>query len=196
MGDITADALRARYKTDFVMTNGGGIRDTLPAAGYIPNIKPPIIRPPTVASAYDVLLGDVMTVYPFNSAAATSTVSGQQLWKALENGVSKWPGDGRFPQVSGFRFTFNPDLRVGSRILSVTRPDGTPIAADATSYTITVVDYMAFGGDGYSDFFNPTSAKIQGPFADVLIDLLKADMAAGRVTPVPALDGRIIRVGG
>lgn len=196
MGDITADALRAHYKTDFVMTNGGGIRDTLPAAGYIPNLSPPIARPPAPAAAYDVLLGDVMTVYPFNSAAATSTVSGAQLWKALENGVSKWPGDGRFPQISGFRFSFNPELPAGSRILSVTRLDGTPIAADATSYTITVVDYMAYGGDGYADFFNPTSAKIQGPFADVLIEVLKADMAAGRVTQVPALDGRITRVGG
>ncbi len=199
MGNLTADLLRARYKTDFVMTNGGGIRDTLPAAGYIPNLKPPIVRPPTPAPSYDVLLGDVMTVYPFNSAAATSTVTGEQLWKALENGVSKWPGDGRFPQISGFRFSFNPQnegTREKPRIISVTRLDGTPIAPDATSYTITVIDYMAFGGDGYSDFFNPTSAKIQGPFADVLIDQLKADMAAGRVTAVPALDGRIVRVGG
>jgi 5'-nucleotidase len=49
MGDITADALRTRYGTDFVMTNGGGIRDTLPAAGYIPNLNPPITRPPAPA---------------------------------------------------------------------------------------------------------------------------------------------------
>ena len=191
MGDITADALRARYKTDFVLTTGGGIRDTLPAAGYIPNVK--IVRPPGPAP-YDVLLGDVMTVYPFNNAAATSTVTGQQLWKALENGVSKWPGDGRFPQVSGFRFKFNPDLPVGSRILSVTRPDGTPIPADATSYSITTLDYVVYGGDGYGELFNPTTAKIQGPFVDVFIDLLKADMAAGRVTQVPAPDGRIVNV--
>ena len=193
MGDITADALRARYKTDFVLTTGGGIRDTLPAAGYIPNVK--IVRPPG-PTPYDVLLGDVMTVYPFPNNAATSTVTGQQLWKALENGVSKWPGDGRFPQISGFRFTFNPDLPVGARILSVTRPDGTPIAADTTSYTITTLDYVVYGGDGYGELFNPTTAKIQGPFVDVFIDLLKGDMAAGRVTQVPAPDGRITRVGG
>ncbi|MFM9022990.1 MAG: 5'-nucleotidase C-terminal domain-containing protein, partial [Solirubrobacterales bacterium] len=127
---------------------------------------------------------------------ATSTVTGQQLWKALENGVSKWPGDGRFPQISGFRFTFNPDLPVGARVLSVARPDGTPIAADTTSYTITTLDYVVYGGDGYGDLFNPTTAKIQGPFVDVFIDLLKSDMAAGRVTQVPAPDGRITRVGG
>lgn len=191
MGDITADALRARYKTDFVLTTGGGIRDTLPSAGYIPNVK--IVRPPGPAP-YDVLLGDVMTVYPFNNAAATSTVTGQQLWKALENGVSKWPGDGRFPQISGFRFTFNPDLPVGSRILTVTRPDGTSIPADSTSYSITTLDYVVYGGDGYGELFNPTAAKIQGPFVDVFVDLLKADMAAGRITQVPALDGRIINV--
>ncbi len=193
MGDITADALRTAYGTDLVITNGGGIRDSLPSTGYIPNVK--VVRPPGPAP-YDVLLGDIMTVYPFSSNASTTTMTGQQLWKALENGVSKWPGDGRFPQISGFRFSFNPDLAVGSRVLSVTKPDGTPIAADAIEYTVTTLSYMVEGGDGYIGCFNQTAAKIHGPYEEPLIALLKADLAAGRVTAVPALDGRILRVGG
>ena len=35
----------------------------------------------------------------------------------LENGVSKWPAlEGRFPQVSGIQFAFDPTKPPGSRI--------------------------------------------------------------------------------
>lgn len=193
MGDITADALRSSYGTDFVITNGGGIRDSLPATGYIPNVKS--LRPPGPAP-YDVLLGDIMTVYPFSSNASTTTMTGQQLWKALENGVSKWPGDGRFPQISGFKFSFNPDRAAGSRVLSVSKLDGTPIPPDSTVFSVATLSYMVEGGDGYIGCFNQAAAKIHGPYEEPLIDLLRADMAAGQVTAVPSLDGRILRVGG
>ena len=36
---------------------------------------------------------------------------------ALENGVSQWPKlEGRFPQVSGLTFAFDPDQPNGQRI--------------------------------------------------------------------------------
>jgi len=39
------------------------------------------------------------------------------LHQALENGVSKYPSlSGRFPQVSGIQFEFNPVNEPGSRI--------------------------------------------------------------------------------
>lgn len=42
---------------------------------------------------------------------------GQQLYETLENGVSRYPRlDGRFPQVSGIRFQFNPYKKSGERI--------------------------------------------------------------------------------
>ena len=43
--------------------------------------------------------------------------------------------------------------------------------------------------------FSPTKAKVQGALLDVFTDALKADLAAGKVTQVPALDGRIKKVG-
>ncbi len=33
---VIADLMRAKYKTDFAIQNGGGIRDTFPAKTYIP----------------------------------------------------------------------------------------------------------------------------------------------------------------
>ncbi len=38
--------------------------------------------------------------------------------EALENGVSQWPKlEGRFPQVSGLKFSFDPSKPPGSRVV-------------------------------------------------------------------------------
>jgi len=192
MGIYIADLLRAKYKTDFALTNGGGIRDTFPAKTYTP-VDTKLVR--TGTGALDVTLGDALTVYPFGNQVATTIVTGENLWKALENGVGgNYPGDGRFPQISGFKFTFDPTKAVGSRIVSVTKNDGTEIAKDQTVYTLTTLDFIIYGGDGYANVFSPTKAKVQGALLDVFTDALKADLAAGKVTQLPALDGRIKKV--
>ena len=193
MGDYIADLLRAKYKTDFALTNGGGIRDTFPAKTYIP-ADTTLVR--TGSGALDVTLGDALTVYPFGNQVATTVVTGANLWKALENGVGgNYPADGRFPQVSGLKFSFDSSKPLGSRIVSVTKLDGTEIAKDSKEYTLTTLDYIIYGGDGYVDVFSPAKAKVFGALLDVFVDALKADMAAGKVTQLPTLDGRVKKVG-
>ena len=192
MGIYIADLLRAKYKTDFALTNGGGIRDTFPAKTYTP-VDTKLVR--TGTGPLDVTLGDALTVYPFGNQVATTVVTGENLWKALENGVGgNYPGDGRFPQISGFKFTFDPTKAVGSRIVSVTKNDGTAIAKDQTVYTLTTLDFIIYGGDGYLNVFSPAKAKVMGALLDVFVDALKADLAAGKVTQLPALDGRVKKV--
>jgi 5'-nucleotidase len=193
MGDYIADLLRAKYKTDFAISNGGGIRDTFPAKTYIP-ADTKLVR--TGTGALDVTLGDALTVYPFGNQVATTVVTGANLWKALENGVGgNYPADGRFPQVSGLKFSFDSSKPIGSRIVSVTKLDGTEIAKDSKEYTLTTLDYIIYGGDGYVDVFSPAKAKVFGALLDVFVDALKADMAAGKVTQVPVVDGRVKKVG-
>ena len=193
MGNYIADLLRTKFKTDFALTNGGGIRDSFPAKNYIP-VNKELVR--TGTGALDVTLGDALTVYPFGNQVATTIVTGENLWKALENGVGgSYPSDGRFPQISGFKFTFDSTKAIGSRIVSVTKNDGTAIAKDQTVYTLTTLDFIIYGGDFYTNMFSPTKAKVFGALLDVFVDALKADMAAGKVTQVPALDGRIKKVG-
>ena len=192
MGIYIADLLRAKYKTDFVLTNGGGIRDTFPARTYVP-VDKTLVR--TGTGALDVTLGDALTVYPFGNQVATTVVTGENLWKALENGVGgSYPGDGRFPQISGFKFTFDPTKAIGSRIVSVTKNDGTAIAKDQTVYTLTTLDFIIYGGDGYSNVFSPSKAQVRDALLDVFVNALKADLAAGKVTQLPALDGRVKKV--
>ena len=193
MGNYIADLMRAKYKTDFAIQNGGGIRDTFPARTYVPAATG-LVR--TGTGPLDVTLGDAFTVFPFGNQLATTVVTGANLWKALENGVGgNYPGDGRFPQVSGFKFSFDASKPIGSRIVEVTRLDGTPIAKDSKEYTLTTLDFLIYGGDGYLNVFSPSQAKVQGALLDLFVEALRADLAAGKVTQVPALDGRIKKVG-
>lgn len=132
-----------------------------------------------------------MSVFPFGNSAATTRISGADLWLALENGVSGYPSDRRSPQIAGFRFAFDPDLPVGKRITRVTLADGTPIPADNRTYTVATVDFMVYSGDGYVDVFRPTEAVIRGPYLDDIVAAIKKDAANGVVTQVPTPDGRI-----
>jgi 5'-nucleotidase len=193
MGNYIADLMRAKYKTDFAIQNGGGIRDTFPARTYIPAATG-LVR--TGTGPLDVTLGDAFTVFPFGNQVATTVVTGANLWKALENGVGgNYPGDGRFPQISGFKFTFDASKPVGSRVVTVTKLDGTAIAKDSKEYSLTTLDFLIYGGDGYLNVFSPAQAKVKGALLDIFVDALKADMAAGKVTQVPVADGRTKKVG-
>ena len=193
MGNYIADLMRAKYKTDFAIQNGGGIRDTFPAKTYIP-ADTALVR--TGTGPLDVTLGDAFTVFPFGNQIATTVVTGANLWKALENGVGgNFPGDGRFPQVSGLKYSFDASKPIGSRIVEVTKLDGTAIAKDSKEYTLTTLDFLIYGGDGYLNVFSPSQAKVQGALLDVFVDALKADLAAKKITKVPSADGRIKKVG-
>ena len=194
LGNFTADAMRKKYGTDFAYINGGGIRDKFPAATYVPADKTYNRPGADKVAPYDVTLGDALAVYPFGNTVGISVITGENLWKALENGVSNWPGDGRFPQVSGLKFTFDTSKAVGSRIQSVTRSDGTAIAKDGKEYTVAVPDFMIYGGDGYVGFFTPSKAKLRGLLVDVFIEAVQEASAGGKVIQIPALDGRIVKV--
>ena len=194
IGNFTADAMRKKYGTEFAYINGGGIRDKFPAATYVPADKT-YNRPGTDKVApFDVTLGDALAVYPFGNTVGVSVITGENLWKALENGVSNWPGDGRFPQISGFKFSFDTTKPVGSRVQSVTKADGTAIAKDSKEYTIAVPDFMIYGGDGYVGVFTPSKAKLRGLLVDVFIEAVQEATAGGKAIQIPALDGRITKV--
>ena len=195
MGNYLADLMKKELKTDFALTNGGGLRDTFPAATY--KVVDATYKRPGAGAAgpFDVTLGDAISVLPFGNSVAVATITGTQLWAALENGVSQFPSGGRFPQISGFKFSFDSTKAVGSRITAVTRVDGTAIAKDAKTYTVATNDYMLYGGDGYT-MLNPSTAKFPGKLLlDILVDGIKADLAAKRVTQTPKADGRITKVG-
>ncbi|WIA18701.1 hypothetical protein OEZ85_003402 [Tetradesmus obliquus] len=95
---------------------------------------------------------DLATILPMIDDTVVLQASGQQLLEALENGVSCYPKlEGRFPQVSGIRFTFDPSKPPGSRVLhdSVTVGSERAPLDPAKTYTLATKAYLAEGKDGY-----------------------------------------------
>ncbi|KAK5634360.1 hypothetical protein RRF57_010074 [Xylaria bambusicola] len=95
-----------------------------------------------------ILLKDIMSCFPFEDPVVVIRVLGKAIWDALENGVSQYPAlEGRFPQVSNIKFSFNATKPSGSRIVSASI-GGEPIDM-AKKYVLVTRGYMARGKDGY-----------------------------------------------
>ena len=94
MGNLVADAMLDRVKDQGVtiaFANSGGIRASIDAG--------------------DVTMGEVLTVLPFQNTLSTFEITGQTVIDALENGVSQVEEvKGRFPQVAGLKFTWDPTV--------------------------------------------------------------------------------------
>jgi hypothetical protein len=139
LGNLICDAML--WKTQGVgsqicITNGGGIRAPI--------------------NAGDITVGSVLTVLPFGNTIATLGLTGADVIAALENGVSRWENtDGRFPQVGGIRFSFDPTRAPGDRILSAEIMNAdesfSPIDPDEI-YIVTTNNFLRTGGDGYTVF--------------------------------------------
>ena len=94
-----------------------------------------------------------MTIIPMVDCLVKLKVTGEQLLLALENGVSKYPQlEGRFPQVSGMSFTFDPSKPSGSRVSASLVQVGEERLQKNKMYTLCTRQYIASGKDGYSVF--------------------------------------------
>ena len=81
------------------------------------------------------------------------SVSGKDLLGAFENGVCKYPAlEGRFPQVSGCAFGFDPAREPGSRVVWA-KVGGEDLDPDR-HYRLAIKAFLAEGKDGYSSLMN------------------------------------------
>ncbi|WP_411676227.1 choice-of-anchor I family protein [Caproicibacter sp.] len=180
---ITADA----YKNLPVVAlqNGGGVR--------------------AVIKAGSVTVGSVLNVLPFGNTLAFKEVTPDILYSALENGVGGVTGQdastgrisgaaGAFPQISGFKFTYDPRQPKGSRVTSVTLDSGAALNRNdkATRLVLASNDYELAGGDNYTMLAGLPSVGEGGALDTVLEDYLTSK---GSVS-VPITSGRITCSGG
>ncbi|EST07465.1 Phosphoesterase domain protein [Kalmanozyma brasiliensis GHG001] len=67
-----------------------------------------------------VALSDVLEILPFEDAVVCKELKGQDIWDALENGLSMYPKqEGRFPQVAGMMVKWDSRKPPGKRLVSV-----------------------------------------------------------------------------
>jgi 2',3'-cyclic-nucleotide 2'-phosphodiesterase (5'-nucleotidase family) len=131
MGNLITDIIRQDTKADCVLINGGGIRADI--------LKGP------------VRMKDPYSVLPFSTYQVVIKVSGQELKKILEHGLSNLSGyGGQFPQISGMRLEYSSLAPVGQRIRKLWVQDR-PWEPQAW-YTLATNDYLIAGGDGYGLF--------------------------------------------
>ncbi|ELZ38672.1 bifunctional metallophosphatase/5'-nucleotidase [Halorubrum tebenquichense] len=170
MGNFIADAMRDDTGADVAVQNGGSIRtDTRYEPGALTR-------------------RDVVNVLPFGNEVTVLEVSGETLRAVLENGVSEVERlSGRFPQVSGIRYAYDPTNDRGERIVDATL-DGEPIATEET-YTMATNDFIADGGDEYEMLTDVPRALTPGN-GPVLSSLIARRIEAN--SPVaPEVTGRV-----
>jgi len=154
LGNLLADLARRHASTDIALLNAGVIRSSIPAGL--------------------VTLKRIMEVLPFDSTLTTFTLTGVQLAEALENSVSRLPqASGRFLQVSGLSYVFDPMAPVGSRVKEI-RVSG-HLLDPTRRYSVVADQFLAEGGDGYAVFLRASDKRDrQIPLRDVLSTALKA----------------------
>ncbi|XP_041926794.1 5'-nucleotidase-like isoform X2 [Alosa sapidissima] len=92
-------------------------------------------------------------ILPMKDLVLVVEATGQQLYECLENAVSRYPAlDGRFLQVAGIQFGFDPNRQPGSRVIARSiRIQGHNLERDK-KYLVAMKEYLTKGKDGYSMF--------------------------------------------
>ena len=166
------------------LQNAGGIRND--------NIIP--AGPITELHTFDML--------PFaNFVSVVPAVSRDTFKALLENAVSRVEFvDGRFAQIAGFSFTYNPAAAAGARVVSATLDGGTPIIQNGAvvagpALDIATIDFLARGGDQYpygGAPFTTLGVTYQQSLENYIVDGLGGQITAadypvggeGRITPL------------
>ena len=184
MGNLIADAQAWKGGTQIAFMNPGGIRSDITFGTY----------------PHDITWNDFFMVQPFDNKLMTMSLTGAQIYAILEQQFPPTQSSPKVLLVSGIKYSYNLGLAVGSRITSLTLTDGTPIPNDATTYTVTMNEYLGTGGDRFSVFLggtNPTRIGISD--LDALIEYVQFKYGVPPAnTPIdpsvyPKIEGRITK---
>lgn len=170
VGNLIADAYKNHFDTEIAFMNGGGIRANIESG--------------------DFRLRDAISILPFSNKVGAFKYSGKTIVEALEHGVSSVDKKaGRFLQVSGMEYSYNPKNEVGSRVSNVTI-NGKPIELE-TIYTVALPLYIKNGGDGFQMLKNTMGVveidSEKNIDSDIFIDYVKKIKVLN-----PKLEGRIV----
>lgn len=180
LGDIVTDAIRLGTGADAAVMNSGTLRidDVIPQ-GPITNYQ--------LESIF---------LFPDEARIMTFPISGARLREILEQGVAAGSvGKGPYLQVSGLKYSWDPNRPSGSRIVgNVTKTDGTIIRPTDTIKLSFNVYPACEGGDGYKvpEAKAACDARASAPRAVDLVLKHIMERLKGQVSPPSA--GRVTRL--
>lgn len=165
LGEWACDVMRKEAGTEIAVTNGGGLRTSIPAG--------------------NITMGKLYEVMPFDNTLVKMQLKGSDLKKVIENGIdNKNVG---WIQLSGVKVYYNPQAEAGNRITSMRLLDGKKIEDDKL-YSVVTNDFMADGGDGY-DFKGAVNKIDTGvPIRDALVKNIKDLTANGKSIKIEYID--------
>lgn len=164
MGDMVADAmLDAHPEYDFAVTNSGGLRQDIDVG--------------------TVTVGQLISAFPFPNTITKMEMKGGDLRRIFEHGAGLTNG---ILQVSkGVEIVYDEKKPIGSRIVKCSIK-GVPLDDDKI-YRVLTSNFLADGGDGFTDFKKTLSYKNTGvEIVQAMIKYLKKFE-----TYQPKLEGRV-----
>ncbi|WP_019636970.1 5'-nucleotidase C-terminal domain-containing protein [Paenibacillus fonticola] len=184
LGNLIADGMLSKAKqlkdADIALMNGGGIRASIDEG--------------------DITMGELRTVMPFGNTLFVLDVTGKQLREGLENGISgaklaDLPG--KFPQVAGMKFKWDPDGPANSKVydIQIKKEDVYVPLSETATYRLATNSFVANGGDGYASFAEAIANGAYNEdlgYPDYEIFMEYVDLLGGKVSPI--VEGRIIEL--
>lgn len=182
-GELIADAMLAATQgptfgsAGIALMNGGGVRNpgftfASSAAGE---------------GAGNITYGEAFTTQPFGNSLVTMSLTAQDLKDVLEEQFAGCKGQSATATrvmlpSNGFKYTWDGAKACGARISAVTLRNGasTETIVDAAgavpnptkTYRVTMNNFMADGGDGYSTFLKGTNRLGGAQDIDALVAYL------------------------
>ncbi|XP_024050518.1 uncharacterized protein LOC112103131 [Terrapene carolina triunguis] len=137
LGNLITNAMLEATHADVALLNSGTLRSN--------HIHP----------AGDFTMHDLLTILSIVDPLLVVRITGGQLLEALENGVYRYPAlDGRFPQVAGMEFGFDPNAEPRHRIIRDSVKIQGQYLKKNKVYQLAIKEYLAYGKDGYVMFQN------------------------------------------
>jgi 5'-nucleotidase len=141
------------------------------------------------SSGQGVTVEQIQRTQPFGNTLVTASFTGAQLKALLEEQFEGMPYNVLQPSAS-LTYTWSASAPVGSKVNAATlKIDGAPIDLAAT-YRVTIINYLANGGDGFRTLVQGTDRVDGGGDLDILIDYARANSPLSppplnRITKIP-----------
>ncbi len=209
LGNLSADAnayalkeaLGAAADDSFIVSlkNGGGIRSQIgslslpdPVTGEIDKL-PPAANDGTTPEKPEGGVSDldIENSLRFNNKLIAFDTTAEGLKAILEHGVASYGNQGRFPQIGGVKFSFDPTATAGSRVSDIALinengvvvaklyDDGVLLSNVPSVITVVTLSFLADGGDSYPIKANGTNFRYllnDGTFSAPVADPATADL--------------------
>lgn len=150
LGRLIADAQRTSGSSELALMNNGGIRIELPAG--------------------PITWGTLFELQPFGNRLVRLELRGSDIRAAIEHLLA---GPRPIAHLSGARVGYDSRAPVGERVREIVLDDGRALEDDGV-YTMTVNDFLAAGGDGFSSLLEAVGRDELGiTDLDALIEYLR-----------------------